>query len=274
MSRFTNVDIAVFDINSGDFLEFMSGVTYATNFDTEDGAPINVLGNSPCPVKQGATLSTPLMSNSSTSCRVSNLDVSAITLDGQSIAPFVRGGSFNGTLGHEEGSGIGDRWKLPIVVSKDFSISLDLVVPTASNPIAGVGGFADSVHGNYADIVNTSMVFSITINGIAVTLPTLVSGFEQSSERGAIQRVNMELMGKAPWDTSAYPTAPTGTTSLLEKALNDPKTPLAIELDFGTGNNNNYSGNFVISGFNFGFNDSEIIKTQYDFASSGEITYA
>jgi hypothetical protein len=88
---------------------------------------------------------------------------------------------------------------------------------------------------------------------------------------GATQRYKITLNSR--WATGANnPTAPTGTTSLLEKAFNAPGTALAIVATSRATNGISYSGNFVIESARVAINQADAIMTQYRFRSSGAVT--
>ncbi len=264
-------DLSVFTIGGTDYLSTARDIMYRLTNDTVDGKILKVLGRQAQVVKRGIELQTGQFTNFSTPVRVANLDISAFTIDAIDYKAKLLGGSFNISLEHKEASGVADLWKFPIVTAKDFTARAELLIPAsaaATNPARVFGADAHS-----ATVANSQMVFSMTINGVAITLPMVVKSFEHRLNDGDYQRVGVELVGQGP-DSGSYPTAPAGSTSLLEKAFNAPGTALAGVLTpkAGAGEGNSYAGNLIYQGVSFDFNDASLIVPSFSFVSQGTWT--
>ncbi len=262
-AKATLVDMSLYTIGGASQLAFIRDAMLRTNIDQVDGRPITRLGKSAQAVKRSATLETTLMSTVSAPTKVTNLDVSALTIGGTSYNADLRGGSFAGQFTLAEGSGVVDFWKYPVVVDKDYTANVKIgVASTAATAIAvAMYGAASAL----------ALVFSITINGIPITLPMLGTEFSHAFTDGDVQIWDVALQGRSP-DTGAYPTAPTLASTLLEKAFNDPGTALAVAMTSKSVGGLAYAGNFIYSGFSFDFNDASLVNTQYTFASQGAVT--
>ena len=268
-------DLAVFTWGPGptSLLAVVSNVEFSLPVDAVEGRGIKYRGKSPQAVKQGGIIRTTLMSDVSSCVRVANVDVSAFTIGGVNFLAYLRGGSFSGSFEHDEAGGVGDYWKYPLVTVKDYASSVTLSIPDSGTANAFqdilAAGLAHATPANA--IAARDVAFSITINGVAVTVPMFIADATWGGEAGRLQTVNLSLQGK-DCDPTNYPTAPTGTTTLLEKALNAPKTPLAFSLTPKATNSANLAGEMVFSSFSFGFDDGQLIQTQYEFLTHGAVT--
>lgn len=270
MSRVYSGDLAVHTIASVDLLAVVKNASFAGEIENVDGSPMPIAGMSAQAVGWGGRLETGVMSTLSTPTRVSHLDISAMTVDGTAYRTMLRGGSFEGSFTVQEGRAAGDKWRVPIVTKKDYSVRAEIMIPRSgtANPLRTILG--DLLGATAADL---AMAFSITINSVAVTLPMLLVNATVKGAVGDLTIVEIELKGRAP-DSGSYPTAPTGTTSLLEKALNDAGTAVAFSFtphnDAGEGAN--IAGNAVFGGFGFDFNGGDLINHRYTLLTTGAVT--
>jgi len=265
-ARATILDLSAFTIGGTSQLATIRDVAYSVTPEHVEGKPIVRMGGSAQPVKRSATVSTPLMTVVSDPTKVTNLNISAFSIGGVDTLANLIGGSFSGSFSLAEGKGVADEWAYPHVVGKDYAATIRIGVPATI-----AMGIPTAVHA--ATTASLPMVFTITISSVAVTLPMLIANYRHLFTENDIQVLEVELVGRSP-DTGTYPTAPTGTTTLLEKALNAPGTALAFVLTSKAAGGVSYTGNFVYSSFSFDFNQSSIIATQYEFASVGAIAAA
>lgn len=273
MSRQIPGDISVWTVGGTALLDYIHNVSYTATVDTVEGRSIAYLGRSARAVKKGAQIRTGVMSSSGNTCqnRVTNLNVSAITIDAVSYATMLRGGRFSGEFTVAEASAVGDLWHYPYITAKDYTVECELMIPLSATANAERLISLD-VHST--DPEDLCMVFSITINSIAYTLPMMVTSWELTFNDNDIVIAKVTLKGKGPDSDTGYPTAPTGTTSLLEKAFNDPLTALAFTFtpNPSTTYGIQYTGNVIFGGFSFSFNDAQIIDIDYTFLSQGTVT--
>ena len=83
-----------------------------------------------------------------------------------------------------------------------------------------------------------------------------------------VQRLEISFVGQDP-GSSDYPAAPTGTTSILEKALNAAQTAVAIVWTTQVAGGAAYTGNALYSSFAFSINQGRVVRNQYSFVGVG-----
>lgn len=270
MGRLSTQDMSVFSVNSVDLLALLKDCSIKTNFDIIDGKPITRMGKSAHQVKKGAVIDYTNFSTVSQPQRVTNINVTAMSIAGTDYIGTCRSGTFSGSYTHVEGSGIGDIWKAPYVTEKDYRFSGEFQVVDSATANIWQNN-ADEIFAN--NLTSGNITLSFTINSITFTLPCSISSAEWKGAEGGLQTVSLELMGRSP-DSGAYPTAPTGTTTLLEKALNAPGTALA----FSSTNTSNVSYdvniacNAIIQAFSIEFADAALVLEKYTWASTGTVT--
>lgn len=258
-ARATHLDVSILSIGSIDLLADTVGARLTLSSETAESKAIGRLGASPQVVKRTASLSVDLLNAKTLPNRVSHLDCSVFTLGGTSFLADLS--NLSVTLGYslESASAVADEWQFRQVVAKSISGSCDLKVPTASIPLL------NSIDGA---ITTWSLDISFTLNGIAVTIPAIIESVEHGVAVDGIQTLSVKWAGRDP-QTGDYPTAPTGTTTLLEKALNAPTTALAVEYETKAANGTNCTGSVVFTGGSFAIKDGEIVQNQYSFEFQG-----
>lgn len=233
-----------------------------------DGASVVTLDSSPTFLKRSGVLSFGTMSGSS--LRVTNIDVSALSLNASSVVADVRGGDLRIAFTHDEGSGVGDKYEQPNVVGRAISGSVQLAIPTSAFPAIYSRVLSDTV-------ANIEFVFTITIGGTTITFPVFATDWDHEASRGKIQLVKVGFSGKAPYDGSTYPTAaPSTSTSLLGTAFSEPRRILTYDFttSASSGAGLKYSGSAVFDSVSFSFNDKSIVETTYQLKTHGTITTA
>lgn len=258
----SHVDVSVFSIAGSSVLGTFPDATITIDNENRDGSVVGRRGRSPVPTKRGASLSINLMSGSAIDW-VSHLDVSAFTIGGTDLSDYLRGGSLDIRNGFQESSAVSDLWKVPQWTSKDYTARVTLQIPDASE-FAITGDMDDT---NMADM---DVALSITINSVTITIPMLITSHAWSTSSDGLQLIELLLEGQDPL-TGDYPTAPTGTTTLLEKALNAAGTAVAISASTKSANGSNYAFNAVIESASFSWNDGELIPVQYNFLATGAV---
>jgi hypothetical protein len=262
-------DMSVFSIGGTSVLAVCRNVTYDLEFDKVDGSPVLVQGRQTQLMKRGGTIDTTLMSTISDGLRVNALDCSVFTIGGTDYLALLKSLRFNGALETEDSEGATGAWKwFQYKGKKDYTAEADLFLP-----ITAAGALGVLAHG--ASRTALDLAISMTINSIPITVPMTAHKFTHMFDDGQFQMYKVALSGKAPDSlVTAYPTAPTGTTSLLEKAFNAPGTALAFALTSHATEGLVYSGNMVYSKFNFEIADGQLISNTYGFQTQGAITAA
>lgn len=276
ITRVDSGDLSVFTWGSGptSLVALVQDVSFELPADVVEGRGITYKGENPQAVKQGGVIRTTLMSSIDSCTRVANVDVTAFEFDGVNYAAFLRGGSFNANFNHDEGAGVGDYWKYPCVVwPMGITAEVTLNLPDSTTANALRSQMADLVNATPATaIANRNAIFDIVIGSQNIEVPCLITNARWSAEGGKLQTVTFSLQGKNCAAATAMPTVPTGTTSLLEKTLNAPKTPLAFVLTPKASNSVALDGLMVPSSYGFDFNDAQLITERYEWLTHGPVT--
>lgn len=263
-------DISLVTIAGSDQTVDLANITYSGNIDLQEASPIGRFHASAHPVKQGLTISTGLYSTISAPTRVTNLNVTGFSIDAVALITMLRGGSFSATYTIQEGSAINDLFKFPVVTKTDFSLTGKLIIPTAN---LGTDNISHVISPQWASttLADKNMVFTMTINSVVITLPMVLESFTHAFTQADLVSYDIVLKGQDQF-TGTYPTAPTGNTSLLEKALNAPGTAIAFALTSHATEGVVYGGNCIFSAMTFSFDDSTVITNDYTFQSQGVVT--
>lgn len=259
-------DISVFSVASGDLLGSISNISYDIQADSDEGGAIAVIGESPQFTGTKIEIATTAMSNTA-SGRVTDLDVSAFSIGGVSSRPKLKTFSLKGAYTQQETSARGDKFHAPQVTNKSYSGSAELYVLDDAAPM-----LVETLLGSTTTVNNSTI--SITINGVTITLPILITGHKWSVEYGGLQMLSLQFSGRALLDGNPYPTAPTGTSTLLEKALNAPTTALAYEIKTRATNGVDITGNMVWNSFEINVPERGVVKTSYSWSGTGTPTVA
>lgn len=270
MGRVTTADVSVFSVGSVDLLALLKNARIVANIDQVDGKPFTRLGKSAHAVKKSLEISYSNFSTVSAPQRVTNINVTAFSYGGTDYIGTLRSGTFSGEFTHVEGSGIGDVFKSPYVTEKDYKLSAELQLVDSATANWWQNNADELLGGN---LTGVNITVSFTINSVAITMPMSISSAELVLDEGGLQTVRIECSGRSP-DSGDYPTAPTGTTSLFEKALNAPKTALAYSITNAATSayDVNLAGNCIIKSFSIGFQDGALVMEDYSYASQGTVT--
>lgn len=259
-------DLNTWSLAGGSVIGTTKNVNVALENDVDEGRGIAYVGKSPNTVKQSYKITTGQMSAISSATRVANLDISAFTVDGTDYLTHLRGGNISISYEQDEAGGVANLWKSPLntVLGISGSITLNLPNSTTANALRTIlKAINDSATARNVPV-------SITINAIAVTLDMHIMSYEWNGDPGKLQTVTFQVEGKD--DGSGIVTAPAGTTTLLEKALNAFKTPIAFAFTPKAANSLALSGECIFTGASFTFNDAQIITTEYSLESHGTVT--
>lgn len=259
MARSTYLAATILSIGGIDL--WADDVSTRIRYDSEraEGKSIKRLKRSPNIVKRSWNFSVELLSQNTLPARVTNLDFTALSILGTSFVADCTAFSMSGDMATQNGDAVGDEWRAPQVIEAGYTGSATLLVPTTAVPLMPT---LDGAKTTWAG----SLTF--TLNGETITYPILVTSIEQSVASGQLQEVTVQFEGQDP-QTGNYPSAPTTTTTLLQKALNAPDTALAVEFETQAANGANYTGTVVFTGFSFGVENGGVVRNTYDFAGQG-----
>lgn len=264
-------DLSAWTVGGGSQLDFAPDAQIEFNFDVDDGAAMTTTGERIEVAGKRATLSTSLFSTVGSS-RVSNLDLTAFSIDAVDYIAYVQSAQFSFSVPNSQTKGVGSLWHAPQPRTNERAVTVNatLQVPAATataNALRLLGGIA--VH---ADREEASVAFTMTINGIAITLPMTVVRVGVPQKRGEMLEIPIELRGRAPV-SGAFITAPAGSSTLIEKAINATATAIAFVFtphdDAGFGKS--FNGNMVIESFDFSVEHGKIIATNFQYAATGTV---
>lgn len=115
---------------------------------------------------------------------------------------------------------------------------------------------------------------SFTLNGVTITAACVMENFQHIYEDEGLQVYRVQLAGRAPDnEATAFPAAPTGTTTLLEVAFNV-RTSIAVSTrNRSTGNSNSFAaaGNAIITSANVVIPQSGLVTTTYELQGQGAL---
>jgi hypothetical protein len=257
-------DISVLSAASIDLLGIFENVTLALTAAKTDVSLTNRITKSNQTTKKSGRISTRVMTTISDSLRVSHLNLTAMTLDGTNVLAYVRSMTFNGVFEHQMASGIGEMFEKPEVVQKGYTATVEIEADT--DTIAAFATNAASTTGADSD-----MVLTFTINAIAYSFKMTMDEFEYGTERNGMQMATITLSSR-DGDTGASPTAPTTSTVLLDKALNDPRTLVAYSFTGKSADSFNAAGNMCWDSFGFTVTDGEVTYIDYAWRTNGAMT--
>jgi hypothetical protein len=268
-TRYSGTDIGIFTVGGVALVSPGTNFTFALTNEKADAGLIARLGKNSQGVKTGGKLSVDLASIVSGSQRVAQINVSAFTIGGTSYLSLLKSFSLTGSFDHVMQSGIGEKYSKPQVVAKDYQIGieLDLSTGTAKTLLDFLGG---------TDFSGNPKAISITVNSVVITIPMNLNEGTLGSQRYALQSLNLSLDGADP-GTGNYPTAPTGTSTILEKALNAVTTEMAFTFQNALAADTNgvkATGNCVFDSFSFRVQDNALVEETYSFVTYGTVTLA
>ena len=261
-------DISIFSIGGSSQLAYFDNVTLTTSNTTANTASVGANGQRSSIMKSGATIDVNLRGvSATTSDAATHLDLTSLAFGAYTFTCFTSA-SLNISYQTATVPCVGSRYKM------EDNTQLILA---AEIKVQAVNGLAEAfmVPFNSAAALSTSNGnLSLVYNGVTYTIACLIQEVSLVAERDGIQELSIKLEGRAP-DTGSFPAAPTGTTGLLNKALNDYNTALAVSFQSITGTNGiNASGNFKFQSASFEIADEQIVPVAYSFRSYGALTVA
>jgi hypothetical protein len=283
-----SVDVNVFSLAGSSLLDSLQSYTLELPNEMAEGKPIRQLYGQGQVVKKSWKVSPSLMSSvggtADTHTKVNSAYLSAFTLTNPNVnsgsardyLATVRSLSLKMDATTREAKGSGDVWAWPEITAKKLTWELEIMLP-------GTIGSTDALMTDLAEQAGTTSDHldghlwtpSFTLNGVTITAAGVLANFQHVIEEEGLQVYRVTLDGRAPDDPStAYPAAPTGTTSLLEKALNQ-RTAIAVSIrNRQTGNNNSiaWAGNALIVGATVNIPQSGLVRVDYTLEGQGALT--
>lgn len=267
-------DMTVLSVGGNSLLGIIREVRYRGEIAQVDGSVLNRVGLSAQPVGKDASFETTNHSVLSAPLKVSALDVSAFTIGGGSYVGLFSSFELSGTNTFDEARGGNNIWSYKQFITKDYSATGTIRIDDASNVLRALHADFHNAGTNTAQRQALQMALAFTINGVSVSVPMTLTNVEHGVSESGVQQYTVTLSGQSP-DTGDYPTAPTGTSTLLEKAFNAPQTALAILFTpIGTvGQGGQLGGNVKIASFQISVQERNLVLERYTFVNDGPITW-
>lgn len=259
----THDDWAVFSLEGGDYLGDTIQLTLEQGADLTDPTGIGDINDDSCPQKLFCNFRASILDDVSGGCRVGAIDVSALTLGGVNIYAEVESANISIVNAFRRAEGVGDKWRGFSFTKQRASGTITMMVPTdfASLDQPLLDCFSST-------IPDRDMVLAFTVNGAAWSIPFVIERAAHSVVRDDLQKIVFTL---AP---GGAPTLPSGTGSLILKAMNAPSVSQTLVLSSKAAGGIAYGGEFLPESVGFSFTRGELIVTDYSYISEGTITAA
>lgn len=256
----TTLDISALSIGGSSFLTDLPNATATIEGDVVRNDSITDTEESEQLQKLSCRLSLPLMSTTSNPDRVSDLNVTVATLGGENLLTYgLQELTLDVSYARQEKPNAGSWFKYPQNVKRRITGSVLFSVPDAGTATM-LSKLASTTHSDKV------MTIACTVNSVAISMPVLLQSVEWQGERDGLQMLRCSLGARKGTAN------PTGTTSLLEKALNAYRTALAIVLTTKASGGQTISGDFIFDSLSFQVRDGELVMAEYAFLSQGAFT--
>lgn len=256
--------MSVFSLAGGSVLGLFENVDLSSAMTAVETKPVTRVYGRAQGTKKEWKVTTGLMQNNGLATkRIDHLSVSVFSLDAADMLGQFSSGKISMTATVVTKPEAGAVWKTKQVTGKKLMFDGEFTVPTG----AASALLTMLKSGTIAD---HSVAAVMTIDGVTYEFPGVYTNLSLKAEREGLYVVSATLEGESP-DTGAFPTTPTGTTSLIEKALNS-RAAVAVALTTQTTNGNAFSGNAVISGLDINVSDEDIIKYSMTFEGTGALS--
>lgn len=264
MSSLDVGSLATMSVGGSSQLEFFERASFQGNVQTEDGKPVVQTYGRAEEVKLGGQFDIDLFSHAS-SIVVSHLNLSALTLGGTSLLGFNRSIGIDLAYAHQMKGGNGELYEFPQVTGVKASASIELDLDTT------IGGILIA---NFYSATNTdrNKILAFTVGGVGIELPFKMVSCSKPVERDGLQTYTLGLEGRQVLYGTVMPTAPVGTTSLLEKAFNSFRTALAFDWKSSAATGYRLQGNMVYNSVSLKIADAQLVPVNYSFKTQGTIT--
>ena len=271
-TRYSGQNVSIFTVAGVAMVGAGNKFDFTVSAEKADAGLIARLGKHSQPVKASGKLMVDLNSVNSGSTRSSHMNVLAFTIAGTSRLAILKSFSISGTFDKVAQAGVGEKYAKPQVVAKDYQISIELDVTTGV-----VKAMMDKLTGS--DFTGSATTVSITLDAATPVTLTFAMNLNEgtlSSQRYSLQSLQLSFDGADP-GAGNYPASPTGTTSILEKALNAATTEMAFSFQNALSADSGgiaASGYVVFDSFSFKIADGQLVEESYGFETYGTITIA
>jgi hypothetical protein len=257
----------ILSIGGNSQLEFIENANYTFTEEGAEGAPASRFGGNDQGTKMSGKIEFSLFSDQATDVRVSHLDLSAATWGSVNLlSPNILSNmQVRIQMVHKMNPGTGQLWAYPIVADGKFEGSLKLGMDRAAVPQILIDMFSAT----YGD---KNRVLAFTLNSVGVSVPFRQKSAAIPVEKDGLMEYTLDLADRSA--RAGVTVLPSGTTSLLEKAINQPKTALAFVFRPASHPSINISGNMVWETFELNIEDGKLVPSKLTFATQGTVTGA
>lgn len=259
MARATHDNVSVFSVDASSLLADQIDASITFDHDTFDGSVVGDTNDIQCAIKKFAILEANFRS-SDANCTVSGLNMTALTIDSVNVLDYCQGLNFQGTNAFKDVEGVSDEWKFRQFLKQTLTCSGQFLINTDAATEDGL--ILDAASGTLS---NLNMVVAFTINSVAFSVPFMIKSAKHSWTRGDVQMWDFSFVQRGAI------TSPSGTSSLLTKAINAPGTVQALIVESKTTGGLNYDGDFFVESFGFSVNKQDAVITNYRWISEGAI---
>ncbi|HLO97252.1 MAG TPA: hypothetical protein VK171_01545 [Fimbriimonas sp.] len=259
-------DISLFDVDSASVLSYFDDVTLTLTNMTANTASVKAKGQRSSIMKSSGTVSVPLRSISTTTTDgATHLDLVSLALGALTFDCFT---STTVDISYAKAvvPCVGSRYKM------EDNTKLILAAALKVQCVNGTGEALLTPFDDAAALSASNANYSLAFNGVTYTIPSLIQEGVLVAERDGIQDISLKLEGRSP-DSGNYPASPTGTTGLLQKAMNAYNTAIPFAFQSITGTVGvAVSGNLKFDSVSFSIEDEQIVPTSYTFRNYGAWT--
>ena len=264
----TTLDISTISLAASSYLLDAEGMTWTIGTETVRNDSLTDDMESEQVQKITHSLDIPLMSSLTNPDRVSDLNMTAATLGGDNLLTTgLSSLDLDISYARADRPSAGSMFKHPQNVKRRLTGRVEFAVPD-SGDIPLVTAVGSTTH---ADKV---LSLSFTINAITFTLPVLLTNVVTSADRDGLIMISADLGPRKPVGGGAYPSAPVGTSSLLEKAINDYRTPIAVVVATKAVGGRSGTGNFIFDSVKLEARDGGLVMVRYGLINQGTVTVA
>lgn len=255
-------DLGTLTIGGTDFLAIIEDVQWRSEGEFDTFQTPTRFREARNGMKKNAQFTVPLKPIKSGQVRVSHFDLTVATLAGGNLIPEMNSMNLRIQNNVATAPSIGEVFR-QYQVDPGGSITMDFDCDIAEEDSVVLSLMALLESDAIADLI---AIASFTLNGIAVTLPGHI--MNASHNVGGRQKASLSFAGSDPSGT--YPTAPVGTSTILERALNAPRTPLAFTYVSKTVGGLSREGFCLIESAEARIEDARIVNESYGFRVTGD----
>lgn len=256
--------MSVFSLAGGSVLGVFENVSIKSTPTTVETKSVTRIYDRPQVTKKEWSVETSLMQNNcGATKRIDHLSVTVLTVDAADFLATFMSGEISMDANVVEKKEAGVLWKTKQITGKKLTFTGEFAVATgaASTLLTYLKSGTVSDH---------DVTVIMTIDAVPYEFPAVLTDIELKGEREGLYVVSATFEGQSP-DSGAFPTTPTGTTSLIEKAFNS-RAQVAVALTTQSSNGNSFSGNALITSFKMRVDDANKIDYQFSLMGTGALS--